>query len=78
MVGGLCRGQSWAVGVREEKAVTDILYTQCQHLYPEEVFVIPMGLRHWALNTAVLVLYPVAQYFIYSPQIREICKRWRT
>lgn len=54
MVGGLCRGQSQAVAIREEKAVTHTLCTQCQHLYPEEVFVIPMGLRHWALNTAVI------------------------
>lgn len=76
MVGGLGRGQSQAVVRREEKAVTDTLCTQLQHLYPEGVFVIPMGLR--AFNTAVLVLYTVAQYFIYSPQTREICKRWRT
>lgn len=67
MVGGLCRRQSQAVVIRKEKAMTDTLRTQCQHLYPEEVFVIPMGLRHWALNTTVRMLYTFAQYFIYSP-----------
>lgn len=78
MVGGLCRGQSQAAVIREEKAVTDALCRQCQHLYPEEALVIPMGLRHWALNTTALMLRTFGQYFTYSPQTREICKRWRT